>query len=260
MTAGSRIVTDDRPFLEFTTPRYYSAQIHCEILNEILPYRADAARRLMAGLRAEPGVADRDVQRRFEYVFDRSSKRLAGQAARVGQSFIAGIRNMWDGNLPEAIGLFERAVARNPKDPEAHCYLAVAYGMAGDAPRASAQFQSAVALDPDMEEAYAGMARLALAGGRLDEAFGCAKKAAEINPWVCEPHDILATVYSTQRLLVKAEEEFLLALSADPRDPVAREGLRILKSAATQLRQRAAAQTQQPAPAPKKAPTKPRKK
>jgi hypothetical protein len=65
------------------------------------------------------------------------------------------------------------------------------------------------------------------------------------------PHDVLGIVYIRQKLLVKAEEEFLLALAANPRDPAARQGLLLLKSAATQLRQ------QQP-PAPQQKPSAPK--
>ena len=241
LTSGCALVTDDRPSLEFTTPRYYSLPIHCEILKEMLKYRAEAALRVIEGVRMDPGVNARDVERRFQYVFERSEKRLEAQAARVGQNFMIGRMNLWVDNVPEAVALFESGLAKNPNDAELRHYLGMAYVKAGELAKARMQFQEAVKLDPAMDESYVWLAKLSLDGGRLEEAFAYAKRALELNPWAGPPHNILAAVYMEQRLLVKAEAELLLALAANPRDVVASKWLARLKIATTQIREKATA-------------------
>ncbi len=248
ITSDATRVTDDRPSLEFTTPRYYSLPIHCDILKDMLKYRHQAVQRLRAGLRLERGMSARDVDRRLQYVFDRSGRRLAGQASRSAQQFMAGLANLRAGNTAEAIAILETALVKDPSDAEIRHYLALAYLVTGDGARAKQQFEEAVRLDPDRDETFIELAKLALAADRPDEAFARAKQALDINPWAAAPHNILALVYLKRKLLVKAEEEFLLALAADPRDVTAQAGRARLRSVSSQAAPKAQPEAQDEPP------------
>ena len=74
---------------------------------------------------------------------------------------------------PEALGLFERAVAINARFAEGHFYLAQAKLAAGDAAGAAASARAGLALDTRSATAPLGhfvLAEVAMREGRLDDA------------------------------------------------------------------------------------------
>lgn len=91
--------------------------------------------------------------------------------------------------LPEAIALFERAVAIRPLFPEALSNLGLALAQAGRADEALARLEAALRLDPNFSQAQNNYAIALVAAGRLPEAADALARAAALNPQLPQIHE-----------------------------------------------------------------------
>ena len=138
------------------------------------------------------------------------------------------------GDDDAAIEFFQKAVAQSPKSAPAHFYLASAYGSKAQkggmlgavsyGPKAKAEFEATVALDPKHVEAryalvqfYAGAPEMM--GGSYDDAFAQAKAIKAIDPIV--GHRAYAFVYTQQKKLDLAKQEYVVAIREQPDSPKA---------------------------------------
>ncbi len=93
-----------------------------------------------------------------------------------------GYRYMQEGNLEEAMRIFQVLVAINPKDPYLHVLLGSALQRSGKKDDAIAEYSKAVGIEKSMVEAYANRGELLLEKGELKAAMTDFKKACELDP------------------------------------------------------------------------------
>ena len=82
----------------------------------------------------------------------------------------------------DALRVFETALSRNPKNPQAWFQLAVLSMDMGDAARAKHSFVRAAEENPKMGASWIGQGALAFAGSRLGEAEQMIRKGLELEP------------------------------------------------------------------------------
>ena len=87
--------------------------------------------------------------------------------------------------------LWSHAVACNPQNAKAHCYLGMALADLGQLDEAITHFRKALEIQPDEVEARAHLR------AALDQAVNSARRAAELTPGDPAPLAMLATAYAT---------------------------------------------------------------
>ena len=138
------------------------------------------------------------------------------------------------GDADAAIAIFEKAIDQSPGSADAHYYLANAYGskaqqggmLAGAkyGPRMKEEYEKAVALDPKHVDARFGLVVVyasapALFGGSKEKALEQAKEIKAVDPLL--GHRAYASVYSMQKKLDLAKQEYLDAIREQPTSPKA---------------------------------------
>lgn len=131
-----------------------------------------------------------------------------------------------------AAGLFEKAVAQNPKSAEAHYLLGSAYGsqaqnagifgQASLASKTKEQFEQAVALDPNLLEARTGLLQFytmapGFMGGSYDKAFAQVEEIKKRDPLM--GHRSAAFIYSHQKKADLAKKEYFDEVKEFPKSP-----------------------------------------
>jgi tetratricopeptide (TPR) repeat protein len=124
-------------------------------------------------------------------------------------------------HVEEAISCFEKALAKNSRNPHAWLNKGVAFGTLGDTQREIECYEEALAIVPDYGEAWYNKG-LALYGlGRFKEALACYDRALAINPHQAETW---VNKGSTLGCLGQPEEEYACyekALAIKPDHPKA---------------------------------------
>ena len=86
------------------------------------------------------------------------------------------------GQLDEATGYFQKALALNPDMFEAHNSLAVVFARRGKIDQAVEHYQAALRLKPDLATLQNNFGKALLASPRLDEATAHFRRAVDIDP------------------------------------------------------------------------------
>jgi Tfp pilus assembly protein PilF len=136
------------------------------------------------------------------------------------------------GDAETASGLFEKAVAQNPKSAEAHYLLGSAYGsmarnasffsQASLASKTKEEFEKAVELDPNYLDAREGLAEYytmapSFMGGGHDKALA---QAAEIRKRdAMKGHSVTAFIYSAEKKMDEAKKEYADEVKEFPKSP-----------------------------------------
>ena len=136
------------------------------------------------------------------------------------------------GDSDAAIEILEKAVAQSPKSAEAHYWLGSAYGakvQAGGmfaaaqyASKITEEFEKAVALDPkpiDARYVQVYAAAPGIMGGSYEKALEQAKEIKAVDPVV--GHRAYAFIYSQQKNLDLAKQEYVDAICEQPNSPKA---------------------------------------
>ncbi|MFO0547262.1 MAG: protein kinase [Polyangiaceae bacterium] len=138
-------------------------------------------------------------------------------------------RHFYNSWLPHdhdrALGLFERALARSPEDPQVLAGFAMAitrrafYGtsVAGSRARASVAASRALELAPDLPESQLANGHLALHSGQPEMAGKCFRAAIGVAPQLAEPHEWVGRMLLEIGMLKDGEKRFNLAMRIDPR-------------------------------------------
>ena len=113
----------------------------------------------------------------------------------------------------DAIRVFETALARNPKNPQAWFQLAVLSMDMGDAVRAKHSFVRAAEENPKMGASWIGQGALAFAGSRLPEAEEMIRKGLELEPEAKGGRYNLARVLEARGRFDEAESLYRAELS-----------------------------------------------
>jgi predicted O-linked N-acetylglucosamine transferase (SPINDLY family) len=127
------------------------------------------------------------------------------------------------GEHAEAIGLFVRAAAANPKLVRAHLQRGFSLNATNQPQAAAAAFQTAIAAQPDLAEAHHQLGNTLRALHRLPEALASLREATRL-----APTDVLfwlsrGIACMQADLLPEAVESFHRAIQLDPKLPEARE-------------------------------------
>jgi arylsulfatase A-like enzyme/Flp pilus assembly protein TadD len=113
----------------------------------------------------------------------------------------------------DAIRVFETALSRNPKNPQAWFQLAVLSMDMGDAERAGHSFVRAAEENPKMGAAWIGRGALAFAASRLAEAEQMIRKGLELEPEARGGRYNLARVLEARGRFDEAESLYRSELS-----------------------------------------------
>jgi tetratricopeptide (TPR) repeat protein len=85
------------------------------------------------------------------------------------------------GKREAAAAELEKAVARDPKFPEAHCNLGVQYAQLGRLQEAAAEFQRAIALDPSSSNSHYNLGLVYFQAGDVLQAERSARRALQVS-------------------------------------------------------------------------------
>jgi tetratricopeptide (TPR) repeat protein len=151
---------------------------------------------------------------------------LLAQTSLIDQGRAAMARNDADA----AATLFEKAVAQNPKNSEAHYLLGTAYGsqaqkagifgQASLAGKTKDEFEKAVALDPNLLDARYGLVEFyamapGIIGGSYDNAFAQTAEIKKHDPLMA--HRAAAFIYTHQQKTDEARNEYLAEVREFPK-------------------------------------------
>ncbi|HYW80815.1 MAG TPA: tetratricopeptide repeat protein [Thermoguttaceae bacterium] len=134
------------------------------------------------------------------------------------------------GDGKKAAEYYQEALRRDPANAQLHCDLGYSFYLRKKWPDAEKHLRRALTLDPHLAKAHNNLALLLARTDRSDAALrefelgGSTESAARAN---------VAFVAMTDQRFDKAEEEFELALAADPQSASARNGLKTLHKVAT---------------------------
>ena len=104
------------------------------------------------------------------------------QAPASSEDVQRGIDALQAGDAQGAKTILEKARAKDPKDPQAAFYLAVACESLGDATKGIELYREALELDPKLTEAYVNLSSALLAAEQAAEAADVAGRGLEVSP------------------------------------------------------------------------------
>ncbi|MBV9340189.1 MAG: tetratricopeptide repeat protein [Acidobacteria bacterium] len=155
---------------------------------------------------------------------------------------LAGYAHKHAGALAEAEQDFTDTLARDPKIPTAYVNRGFVRNDQHKAAEANADFEAAVRLDPNDGEAHLGLAFTSLELHRPQMALRQVQLAYERLGDSSNVHLIRATAYGQEGMLVRAAQEYRVALKASPNDTSLHlaladvlEGLRHYREAVSEL-------------------------
>ena len=127
-------------------------------------------------------------------------------------------------SLREAVGLFEKAVEKEPGFARAYaglahalCGLASGYeDFASSIQRAESAARRAFELGPDLAESYLALAYVHTFMDKFDDVIAEASKAIEINPNLSEAYSTIGWIISSQGKLDEGVKDLLKAYKLDP--------------------------------------------
>jgi tetratricopeptide (TPR) repeat protein len=128
--------------------------------------------------------------------------------------FNLGLIHEEEGDVPAAIGAYEKELEISPKDFRSHFNVAKLYGKAGNALKTKEHFEKAIETNDKFAVGHLYLAKFYLDSGNLEKAQELALKGIELGP---EPsmaplgHFILADVYNRQGRFGDAERELRTA-------------------------------------------------
>ena len=126
-------------------------------------------------------------------------RRLAGEGSQRKQKIDAdleeGKRCSLAGNHQNAALAFERALALDPRNAEAHFRLGLAARDQQQLERAAAAYQRAIELRPDYAEALNNLGSVLQMQGRNDGALDAYRRAVELSPDFAQPYLNLGRLY-----------------------------------------------------------------
>jgi len=151
-------------------------------------------------------------------------------AARDGESAIAidpsnyqaqndlGVLAMQQGDLGRAIELLTKAIVRKPKEPLALINRGNALALKGNVEGARQDFRAALSVNPAAADAHFGLARLAHAQARLEEAAAGYERAIYFQANHADAIESIVDVYCDLSRFDKAHALLRRCLEEDPTD------------------------------------------
>ena len=130
-----------------------------------------------------------------------------------------------NGQVDQAIALFQKALEINPGSAETHTNLGFARLQTGNVNEALTHFREALEIDPTYAKAHNNLGNALLQIGQPDEAVAHYRKALEADPQFAEAHNDLGTVLQQKGELDEAIVHFQKALDINPKFAEARYNL-----------------------------------
>ena len=130
---------------------------------------------------------------------------------RASDKMALGIAQVQTGQLPEAVGNLEAALAAHPNDPDLLYYLGRASGLL-----AKQSIDTLLAAYPDSPRAHQAMAENYFVLRRMQDAEKEYQEALRLRPGLPEAHLALGEVYAGAFQWPKAEEQFRIQVNLQP--------------------------------------------
>jgi tetratricopeptide (TPR) repeat protein len=137
------------------------------------------------------------------------------------------VLNNKNGDWQQAEKFYTAAIKRDPKRAEAHCDLGYGYYLQQRWKESELSLQKAIELKPDLARAHNNLGLLYARTGFPDKALA---EFARAGCKEAEGRSNLAYMLMREHQWGEAQQQFQLALAADPRSQVAHDGLRTLQS------------------------------
>jgi tetratricopeptide (TPR) repeat protein len=125
----------------------------------------------------------------------------------------------------DAIGAFEKAATRKPKDAELHALLGESYFQNQEVDRALEAFLQAARLSPQNSRAHQGLADVYLKKGSFDQAISALKRAVNLSPDSAALYIKLGDAYLERARTEEAIQTFQKLIRRNPKAAEAHLGL-----------------------------------
>ncbi|MBI5556455.1 MAG: tetratricopeptide repeat protein [Deltaproteobacteria bacterium] len=155
----------------------------------------------------------------------KKSKKSAQHNVSISQALQTAVQHHQAGDLHQAEKFYNRVLALDPGNAEAHHYLGVLAYQVGKQETAVNFIQKALHLNPHLANAHNTLGVVLRDLGRLDEASASYRNALSSNPDFTEAYSNLGNVLKDQGRLDEAVANYRKALSVNPDDPEAHSSL-----------------------------------
>jgi tetratricopeptide (TPR) repeat protein len=118
--------------------------------------------------------------------------------------------------FPEAIEMYEKAIAIRPKYTTALCNVGISYGRTGDMEKAVIMLERSIASDSTHAESYGNLGNAYVMQGKRIEALRLFEKAVKLNPKYVESWFNLGIYYREDKNPVLAAQHFRKAIEFRP--------------------------------------------
>jgi Tfp pilus assembly protein PilF len=143
----------------------------------------------------------------------------SAQAAQPSSPDTArGIAAIQSNDWASAKSAFEAALAKNPRDADAHHYLGVTLEQANDKTGAEREYKAALGIKPDLAEAAANLGRIYVEAQRWDDALAVLKPAVQRRGDSADVHFALAVALAGKGDQQGSARAFDNALKITPAD------------------------------------------
>jgi tetratricopeptide (TPR) repeat protein len=129
-----------------------------------------------------------------------------------------GVQLLKGGDLNGARSAFEAAIAKNPKQADAHYYLGVVLDQSDKKADAEKEYKMAFELAPDLQEAAANLVAIYVEGKKWDDAINVAKTSLGKNPKNADMHLNYAAALAGKGDQPGASKEYEEAIKLQPND------------------------------------------
>lgn len=154
---------------------------------------------------------------------------FASEDGSGNEAFVRGIEYSKKGELENARGEFERALALNPDLAAARAELAKCLERLNDSSGALEQYKIITSKMPYATDAYVRMADIYMRSKDVESAIKILKEAIALNPSAAGLHEKLGIIYYDDGQTDKAKEEFKNELAVTKQSKEARRYLRLIE-------------------------------
>jgi spermidine synthase len=252
--AGAPINTQERPILEFYSPRDYATPADRRQAGNLAALAAllaptpsvvardgadldrirgdrraaaDLARGL-ATLLGEPrtgadhGSGRSEADRAFAQIDTALEAAPRQEILRRGAGLVYfdfGLRAQSGGHRDLASALYTRAAVLHPAHGETRANLAAVHAGTGDLEEAARQYEETLRINPRFRSAQTNLGQIRAVQGRLPEALVHFREAVKLAPWIPETHSHLASALVLTGQIDEAFRQFNEAARLAPRSP-----------------------------------------
>ena len=165
---------------------------------------------------------DEFVSKHQERVLENMRKNSATQSNSNAESaeeyFNRGLAVSKQGNLPQAISDFTKAIEINPNLADAYYGRGIVYGEQGNFTQAISDCTKAIAINPNLADAYFSRGLAYRKQGNLPQAISDCTKAIAINPNLADAYYGRGIVYCEQGNFTQAISDYTKAIEIKPND------------------------------------------